>query len=62
MESELSRLRELLPPEVALLVGGRAAPAYREALDRIGALQTQDLGHLGSRLDELCRPATATKP
>ncbi len=56
MESELARLRELLPTDVALLVGGRAAPAYARALHKAGAVMMQDLTHLCLTLDELRRP------
>ena len=38
LEGELTRLRELLPAEVVVLVGGRAMPAYRGVLDKIGYL------------------------
>jgi len=57
LDGELTRLREFLPPEVPLLVGGRAAPAYRETLNKIGALLIHDLSHLTSMLDELRNPA-----
>ncbi len=57
LNGELTRLREFLPPEVPLLVGGRAAPAYRETLNKIGALLIHDLSHLTSMLDELRNPA-----
>ena len=57
LESELTRLRELLPPEVTLLTGGRAISAYRGSLDKIGALQINDLTHLCSTLDDLRKPA-----
>lgn len=50
---ELERLRHLLPPEVAIVAGGQAVPSYREALDRIGALQPADLSGLGTALDSL---------
>ena len=61
LEGELARLRELLPPETVLLAGGRAMPAYREALEKIGALQLRDLVHLGSVLDDLRKPAKEPK-
>lgn len=61
LEGELLRLRELLPPDTALLAGGRALPAYRGALDRIGARQVTDLAHLCSTLDELRKPAKKPK-
>jgi DNA-binding transcriptional MerR regulator/methylmalonyl-CoA mutase cobalamin-binding subunit len=53
MEGELSRLRALLPVDVTLLVGGRAAPAYRGALNKIGARQMKDLTELCATLDEI---------
>ena len=62
LEQELLRLRELLPPEITLLAGGRAMPAYRDALDTIGALQLKNLDHLCSTLDELRKPAKKPKP
>ncbi|MFO1488118.1 MAG: MerR family transcriptional regulator [Verrucomicrobiota bacterium] len=61
LEGELERLRQLLPPEIQLLVGGRAMPAYRETLERIGALLIQDLPHLCATLDKLRRPAKKAK-
>jgi len=56
IEGELTRLRQLLPAEVTLLVGGRAMPAYRDALEKIGAMQIKDLSHLNSTLDALRKP------
>lgn len=56
LEGELTRLRELLPPDMTLLAGGRAMPAYRETLDKIGALPMKDLAHLCATLDELRKP------
>jgi DNA-binding transcriptional MerR regulator/methylmalonyl-CoA mutase cobalamin-binding subunit len=56
LEAELVRLRELLSAEVALLVGGRAMSAYRDTLEKIGALQIKDLDHLCATLDELRKP------
>jgi DNA-binding transcriptional MerR regulator/methylmalonyl-CoA mutase cobalamin-binding subunit len=61
LEAELTRLRELLPPEVTLLAGGRAMSAYRDVLEKIGALQIKDLAHLCSILDDLRKPAKKTK-
>jgi len=53
LEGELIRLRELLPAEVALLVGGRAMRAYQTVLNKIGARQLKDLAECCSALDEL---------
>lgn len=57
LEPELARLRELLPPGIAVLAGGRAMNAYRPALDRIGAYQMRDLNHLSDTLDEIRKPS-----
>jgi methylmalonyl-CoA mutase cobalamin-binding domain/chain len=50
---ELSNLRRYLPAEIKILAGGRAAPAYMNALDGIGALRTGDLDSLAVTLQEL---------
>jgi len=61
LEGELARLRELLPPETLLLAGGRAMPAYQDALEKAGALRIKDLSHLGSVLDDLRKPSKKSK-
>jgi len=61
LDGELRRLRELLPPEVVLLTGGRAMPAYLDAIKRIGAVQMKDLADLSSSLDDLRKPVRKTK-
>ena len=61
LEGELTLLRELLPPEVALLTGGRAMPAYLDAIKKIGAVQMNDLAQLYSALDDLRKPAKKVK-
>lgn len=53
LPAELRRLRESLPPETALIVGGRALPAYREAVESIGAIGVKELSELGHELDKL---------
>jgi DNA-binding transcriptional MerR regulator/methylmalonyl-CoA mutase cobalamin-binding subunit len=57
LEGELTLLRRSLPGEVKLLVGGRAMPAYREALERVAALPIENLAQLGAALDHLRKPA-----
>ena len=57
LEGELTRLHDSLPAEVTLLVGGRAMPAYRAALEKIDATPLEDLTHLCATLDELRKPA-----
>lgn len=53
LEGELTLLRESLPAETALLVGGRAVAAYRRLLVRLGAVPIDGLAHLGTVLDGL---------
>ena len=60
LESELTRLRELLPADVVVLAGGRAMPAYREVLEAIGATQMHDLTHFCVTLDDLRKPSKKT--
>jgi MerR family transcriptional regulator, light-induced transcriptional regulator len=62
LEGELNRMRDLLPPEVVILAGGRAIFAYHKALENIGALQINDLAHFCSNLDTLRKPSKKTKP
>lgn len=62
LEGELTRLREALPAEIPLLIGGRAAPAYPSALRKTGAILTKDLPELGSKLDELRKPVAKATP
>ncbi len=61
MDGELTRLHEALPPEVLLMAGGRAAPAYQDALEKIGATQVKDLSHLAAILNSLRKPARKAK-
>ncbi len=60
LDGELTRLRELLPVEMPILVGGRAMPAYRDVLSNIGARQIQDLSQFCSALEGLRTPAAKT--
>ena len=53
---ELKWLRELLPPEIAIVVGGRAMPDYDEVLEKIGALKVNELAQLSSILEDLRKP------
>lgn len=49
----LERLRRLLPETVTILAGGRAAGAYRKALEAAGAVICEDLVAFASALDRL---------
>jgi methanogenic corrinoid protein MtbC1 len=53
LENEFTRLRELLPKQIAIIAGGRVAHAYRKILEKIGALEMRDLTDLGRTLDSL---------
>lgn len=50
---ELATLRRYLPGETKILAGGRAAPAYNEGLNAIGALRIADLNALAATLEGL---------
>jgi hypothetical protein len=62
LEAALRHLRFLLPPEVALIAGGRAAPAYDSVLDEIQVIQTQDLFAFCEILDNLARTSSQKAP
>jgi methanogenic corrinoid protein MtbC1 len=53
LEGELELLRKLLPANVALLAGGRAALCYDSALLRLGIHCADNLDSLGSFLESL---------
>lgn len=55
LPEELSRLRQFLPGETAIVAGGRAAEAYREALDSINAVTCEDVSEFCKMLDRLRR-------
>lgn len=55
LADELANLRRYLPTEIKIIAGGRAAEAYRDTLNRIGALRMADLDSLGPVLDDLRR-------
>ena len=51
--SELAVLRAHMPSNISILVGGRATPAYRAALNEIGAMQPADLQSLYDELNRI---------
>jgi DNA-binding transcriptional MerR regulator/methylmalonyl-CoA mutase cobalamin-binding subunit len=51
--SEIKRLRSLMPARVPLLVGGRAATMFGEALEKTDAILVADLASLRLRLQEI---------
>lgn len=59
---DLRRLRRLLEPETALVVGGRSWPAYAPVLEEIGAFLVDDLGALRRGINKLRAPGFAGEP
>ena len=59
LAGELKELRAESGPALPILIGGRAAPAYQEAIDSIGARVVSDLGDLYASLANISqdRPA-----
>ncbi|HOW65329.1 MAG TPA: MerR family transcriptional regulator [Candidatus Paceibacterota bacterium] len=57
LPGELTLLRDSLPAETALVVGGRAMHAYRETLLSLGVILAEDLVQLGLALDRLRKTA-----
>lgn len=62
LPAELETLRRQLPAEIALVVGGRAAPAYAATLQRMGAIVIGDLVGLWPVLDQLRRQTVPPQP
>ncbi|MEK0446411.1 MAG: hypothetical protein RLZZ399_1732 [Verrucomicrobiota bacterium] len=56
LPSELSEIGRLLPKEIHILSGGRAAPAYTEALHSIGAQIHLTISDFCAALDAIRRP------
>lgn len=55
LPQELKFLRQYLPPQTALLVGGRASRCYSDTLTEIGAIHSHDLGGFYTCLETLRR-------
>ncbi len=53
LTDDLRRLRRLLGPQVMLIAGGRACPAYNAVLQEIGAVHMDDLAGLRRELQTL---------
>jgi MerR family transcriptional regulator, light-induced transcriptional regulator len=53
LPAELNLLRRLLSDGVSLLIGGRAAEAYKDAIDSIHAFRITDIGGFRRQLDLL---------
>ena len=61
LPKELETLRNYLPESIPIIVGGRAAEAYAEALDKIGALQPRTLSALYDELNTIRRTKRTSK-
>jgi len=59
---DLRRLRRLLGAQTALIVGGRACPAYAAVLQEIGAVQVEDLAALRREIAILRSGSAETGP
>lgn len=53
LPNELVRIRRLLAPGIAIIVGGRAVGAYRKTLEAMDAVVVTDLLHFTHELDRL---------
>ena len=53
LHQELETLRRYLPSQIKILVGGRATPAYRDTLNKIGAVQPASLDEFYHELDRI---------
>jgi len=63
LRRDLEKLRELLPKECALLIGGRSSSGYTDLLRKIKAIEVRKLEELYPVLDKLQRaPSAAAKP
>lgn len=56
LSEELRQLRRFLPPDVVMLVGGRAAGGYVTCLRELGVVPIQNLPDLCAELERLCQP------
>ena len=59
LRRDLKKLRELLPEETALLIGGRSSSGYTDLLRKIKAVEVRTLEELYPVLDTLQRPSVA---
>jgi methanogenic corrinoid protein MtbC1 len=53
LRNELQKIRQLIPKEVPILVGGRAVNAYSKLFDEIGAVRIPDMQAFRSKLESL---------
>jgi DNA-binding transcriptional MerR regulator/methylmalonyl-CoA mutase cobalamin-binding subunit len=62
LPGELQALKRFLPESLAIVAGGRAAAAYKPALDAIGAVLAEDLRGLYAFLDSVRQPNGTPAP
>lgn len=55
LPEELRRLKRLLPPDIPILIGGRASASYARCLEGIGALMPPDLAAFKAELTTIRR-------
>lgn len=60
LATELENLRKYLPPEIHILVGGRASSSYTPALEKIGALRAKELKDLYDHLERIRKPGVSS--
>jgi DNA-binding transcriptional MerR regulator/methylmalonyl-CoA mutase cobalamin-binding subunit len=53
LNGELTRLGQLMPDNIAILIGGRASSNYTDVIRQIGAIQLHDLQGFRAELDSL---------
>jgi methylmalonyl-CoA mutase cobalamin-binding domain/chain len=61
LPTELESLRKYLPPQVAIIVGGRASGSYAPVLEKIHALRTGELRDLYDILENIRKPGFTAK-
>ena len=59
---QITRLRQLLPVGMPIIIGGAAAAAYQETIDQIGATTLHDMADLFRILVEVRNPGTTPQP
>jgi methanogenic corrinoid protein MtbC1 len=59
---ELRKIRRGLGPDPLIVIGGRAAPGYADAIDEIGAIHCESVSDLGESLDGLASTAPHGDP
>jgi len=53
LKKDLLNLKQMLPENIYLIVGGRAAPGYSDILDEISAILVKDTKQLSIELGDI---------